>query len=504
MELLEGETLGHRLRGGHPTPATEALPVIRQIAAGLDAAHSEGVVHRDLKTSNVMLVRRASGSSDSAEVRAVITDFGIARALPSAVPIAEQPTGSGVIGTPQYMAPEQLSGGEVGPAADVYALGLIVYEMVTGRLPFEGATPLEAACKRLKEPPPPPRSLVPGLDGRWNSAILRCLEPRPEARLASAGELARALDRSRPIGQSRGRWVAMFAVAAVVLAVGLGASLLRKHGTAEAVAPFQARRAVALAGIVPDGDLGTQSWVAPTLGALLQLEVATAERVLRVIPAEEVGRGRRSLGLKDQDLPSGDARKRLGTLLGVPTIAVGSLRRLGSGQLQAVFTISGTAEPISASFQENDVLEASMLLGRKLRGALGAPEPADGSAIAALRPRSILAARRYADGLDRWIRSEYPAAVQAFTESAAADQSFYPTHLLQAWVWDEMGHRKRARAEAQLALEAAARLPISARQLAEITIRMAEGDESGAARIGAQLFDQFPDDTTLALVLTER
>jgi hypothetical protein len=504
MDFLDGETLAHLLARQGRMSIEEALPLVRQVAAGLDAAHAEGVVHRDLKASNVMLVRRAAASAESGDLRAVITDFGIARGLPVESLVSEMPTGSGVIGTPQYMAPEQLSGGRVGPAADVYALGLMIYEMVTGTLPFAGATPLEMACKRLKDPPVQPRSLVPSLDPRWNGAILRSLAPRPEARFASAGELARALE-ARPgvrVGR-RTSWAALGLVGLAV-AVVLATNFVRKSGTPGTAPPFRARRAVAVAGIVPDVNLGAQAWIAPTLGALVPLELATAERELRVIAAEEVGRARRSLGLQDQDLPSEKGRKRLSTLLGVPTIVVGSLRRLDSGQLQAVFTVSGASEPISVSFEEQDVLETSRLLGRKLREALGAPDPADDAAFAAVRPRSILAARRFADGVDRWVQSDYPAAVQAFADSAGADQSFYPSHILQAWVRDEIGHRKRARAEAQLALEAAARLPVSARQLAEMTIRQAEGDESGAARIGAQLFDQFPDDTILALVLTTR
>jgi eukaryotic-like serine/threonine-protein kinase len=502
MEFLEGQTLAHLLARRGPMSVDEALPLVRQVAAGLDAAHAEGVVHRDLKASNVMLVRRVADSAETGDLRAVVTDFGIARALPGVSLVSEMATGSGVIGTPQYMAPEQLSGGQVGPAADVYALGLMIYEMVTGTLPFAGATPLEAACKRLKDPPAEPRSLVPRLDPRWNSAILRSLDVRPEARFASAGELARALETSRSVWRTRRALVAVLAAVTVVLVVGVAASVLRGHGRDGVDASFQARHAVALAGVVPDGDLGSQAWVASTLGALLPLELETAEGALRVIPAEEVGWARRSLALQDRDLLSDAGRRRLGTLLGASTIVVGSLRRLENGQLQAAFTVS-EAGPISASFAEQDVLEASTLLGQKLREALGAPDPANGAAFAAVRPGSILAARRYADGVDRWIRSEFPAAVEALAESAAADRRFYPAHIRQAWIWQQMGHRKQARAAAQLALEAAAGLPVSAHRLAEMAIRQAEGDESGAERIGEQLFDQFPDDTALALVLTE-
>ncbi len=508
MEFLEGQTLAHLLARRGPMSVDEALPLVRQIAAGLDAAHAEGVVHRDLKASNVMLVRRSVASAESGDLRAVITDFGIARALPGASLVSEMATGSGVIGTPQYMAPEQLSGGDVGPSADIYALGLMIYEMVTGTLPFAGETPLEAACKRLKDPPAEPRSVVPRLDPSWNGAILRSLDPRPSARFASAGELARALETSPRFVANRRRWLAALGVVGVALAAFLGVSLQRRQ-VAQGVAPaFHARRAVALAGVVADQDLGARAWVAPALSALLPLELASAEGTLRVIPAEDIGLAKRSLGLQDRDLESDAARTRLGALLGVPTIVVGSLKRIEGGQLQAAFSLpldaSRTSEPISATFTGDDLLGVLPVLGRKLQQAVGAPVTGDDAAQGSLRPRSLIAARRYAEGIERSTQSEYPGAVQAFADSAAADRAFYPAHFQQARLWLEMGHRKQARAAAQLALDAAGGLPISARWRAEVVLRTAEGDESGAARVGEKLFDQFPDDTALAIELAQR
>jgi serine/threonine protein kinase len=217
MELLEGETLARRLNRIGRMSAEEALPLVRQMAEGLAAAHEAGVVHCDFKPGNVMLVsetpagvdsQRSTQSVDEAEalqgkpvtggaVRAVITDFGLARAVRRRVTresIQESLTGNGrIVGTLPYMAPEQLEGCTATPATDVYALGLVIYEMVTGRQPFSGPTPLAAAYKRLKEPPPPPRSMVPGLDPNLESIILRCLETKSDARFPSATKLVEAL-----------------------------------------------------------------------------------------------------------------------------------------------------------------------------------------------------------------------------------------------------------------------------------------------------------------------
>jgi formylglycine-generating enzyme required for sulfatase activity/dienelactone hydrolase len=197
MEFLEGESLTQRLHRRGSMGSGELLPILRQVSAALDAAHAEGVVHRDFKTSNVMIVTREGGDTRSGELRAVVTDFGIARSLWAEPGAAEKVTGVGLLGTPEYMAPEQVTGGEVGPAADIYALGVVLYEALTGKTPFGGATPLECAVRRVRERPTAPRELLPRLDGEWNRAILRCLEQDPARRFSSAGELVRFLEHPR-------------------------------------------------------------------------------------------------------------------------------------------------------------------------------------------------------------------------------------------------------------------------------------------------------------------
>jgi predicted ATPase len=189
MEVLRGETLADRLRNrGRFTPE-EAQPLVEQLAAGLEAAHQSAVVHLDFKSANVMLV------GEPGKEQAVITDFGLARTMrqgsddrpPDGSPI------NPIAGTPAYMAPEQVLGHVAGPAADVYALGIVLYELVTGVLPFAGGTDMEVAQRRLEVDPPSPRSVVPDLDERWESVIRRCLEREPRRRFARAGDIAEAL-----------------------------------------------------------------------------------------------------------------------------------------------------------------------------------------------------------------------------------------------------------------------------------------------------------------------
>ncbi|MCX6632262.1 MAG: tetratricopeptide repeat protein [Candidatus Solibacter sp.] len=188
MELLGGETLCRRLQRGRMDPA-QALPVITQMAAALDAAHQANVIHRDFKTANVMLVPQCG----VAAARAVVTDFGLARTNPAATPEATMTMSGAFVGTPEYMAPEQILGKPVSPATDVYALGLVIYEMVTGTRPFVAATPLEASFARLHMAAASPRHYAADLAPAWDACILRCLEREPERRFQSAGEVARAL-----------------------------------------------------------------------------------------------------------------------------------------------------------------------------------------------------------------------------------------------------------------------------------------------------------------------
>jgi len=187
MELLDGETLGARLKDGGRMSVDEALPLVRQMASALAAAHAVGIMHRDFKPGNVVLVG-AQG-----QCRAVVTDFGLALQSLALDQGASLSTLHGVLGTPAYMSPEQIEGRPATIASDIYALGLVIYEMVTGARPFQGDTPISAAMKRLSETPIPPRQFQPELSPLWESVIVRCLERDPEKRFASAAEVAGAL-----------------------------------------------------------------------------------------------------------------------------------------------------------------------------------------------------------------------------------------------------------------------------------------------------------------------
>jgi eukaryotic-like serine/threonine-protein kinase len=186
MEFLEGETLAVCIKRGRLDPA-EALPLIVGMADGLLAAHRAGVIHRDFKSANVML------APDDGGTRAVITDFGLARPSSPAVDRTAITRIGTFAGTPHYMSPEQINGLPLTPAADIYALGVVVYELVTGRLPFTGDSNWAILLHHLNDPPPQPRTFAPNLDERWETAILGCLKKAPGERFQSAEEFKAAL-----------------------------------------------------------------------------------------------------------------------------------------------------------------------------------------------------------------------------------------------------------------------------------------------------------------------
>ncbi len=270
MELLSGQTLERRLAelpGGRMTQQ-QALPLLRQMAEGLAAAHGVGVLHQDFKPSNVMLTETAGG-----ETLVVITDFGLAR---PATPGMQTVAPSERFVTMDYSAPEQLEDhSRVGKPTDVYSFGLVAYQMLTGKLPFEGESDLGRAFKRLKDAPAPPRAIVPDLSPQWEAAVLGCLERNPEKRFQSPNDFIEALS-ARP----RLRWKP-WAAAAALLAALASAPYLTQKMRAPSVA---GNREVSVAVMFTNrtGDPARDYFSDGLAGSLIQN--LTRARNLRVVP----------------------------------------------------------------------------------------------------------------------------------------------------------------------------------------------------------------------------
>jgi tetratricopeptide (TPR) repeat protein len=207
MDFIDGESLEKRMDRSGKLPLDEALSITHDLLEGLVAAQQRGVVHRDLKPANILLDGNGS---------AYITDFGVARSLG-----ATGATGSGVIvGTPEYLSPEQARGETVDMRSDLYTLGLIVYEMLTGTLPFSNGTPAETVMQRIVRPPPPLAKARPDLPHWLHVFVDRLLKLNPAHRLASAQEALRSLELRRVPRAPVNRRLLLFAVLFGVAAVG--------------------------------------------------------------------------------------------------------------------------------------------------------------------------------------------------------------------------------------------------------------------------------------------
>jgi TolB-like protein len=327
-ELLEGESLRQRLRGG-ALPTAKAVEFGIQIAQGLAAAHERGIVHRDLKPENLWVTK---------DGRIKILDFGLARLRPqgplaedgrSEAPTAELPTRSGmVLGTVGYMAPEQARGQSCDPRTDIFAFGVVLYEMLSGRRAFEGNTATDVLAAILKEDPPPLPSTTPPTVAQL---VRRCLEKRPEDRFTSARDLAFALEAIAGSGGEvsvpgpgtevlRPRWwgLAAGALACLLLvAAGVtGVRHLRRHSATSGATPTT--RSIA---VLPFNNLSgdkEQEYFSDGLSEDLM------GRLTKVKELHVAGRTS-SFAFKGKDVSLAE----IGRQLHVATVLEGSVRRSG-------------------------------------------------------------------------------------------------------------------------------------------------------------------------------
>jgi len=189
MEFIEGRTLADYLSSGKTIPPMEAAQIAKDIAAALAVAHAQGVIHRDIKPANVMVTR---------DGKVLVMDFGIARLISGP---ETAPQTSAVLGTASYLSPEQAQGQPVDARTDIYALGVVLYEMLTGRPPFTGDSPMAIAYKQVNATPPAPSSANPDVPPALDAVVMRALSKNPANRYQTGTEFADDLERARTGGQ---------------------------------------------------------------------------------------------------------------------------------------------------------------------------------------------------------------------------------------------------------------------------------------------------------------
>ncbi|HWE25004.1 MAG TPA: protein kinase, partial [Myxococcales bacterium] len=507
MELLAGESLRRRITRTGAFATTEALPIVEQMVEGLSAAHEGGVVHRDFKSDNVMLV--PPGATGAARV--VVTDFGLAR---GGQPSGFTTTSGGLQGTPAYMAPEQVEGGEIGPATDVYALGLVMYEMITGALPFEGGTAMEVALRRLTVRPPSPRRLVPDLDAAWERTILRCLEREPRKRYASVRGVSAALRGGGGAARRLPFWPAAIGAAVLLLAASVVAFWAGHRGGATSLArdQAQAKNTVAVLGLRNLSDKADLAWLGTALAELLASEISGGGGLHRV-PSETITRLRRELPLpQTTPLDAGAlARVRAGVhadyVLGGSYLAVAAPGE-AKLRLEVQLQDTRTGETVASTTQigeQGKLFEMVARAGTDLRSRLGvhALDPKGEAEARMALPANPLAARPYAEGLSRLRLLDALGARPLLEEATRVDPSFPLAHAALSEAYRRLGRHDDEEREARLANDHASQLPREQQLLVEANWRVARREWTAASDLYRSLYDFFPTTIDYGLRLAD-
>ena len=402
MQLVEGEDLASLLRRMGPLPVTRLFHIFRQICEGLAAAHEEGVVHRDLKPQNVLL---------DAEDHVWLTDFGLAKCLGGS---AMTQMGA-VMGTPSYMSPEQVRGQVVDKRSDIYSLGILFYEMATGRTPFAGGSMYEVMMRRLSTPPRPVTELNPGVPPYLRKILERCLEVDPRSRFQSVGEILADLDAAvfqTTVRYELHRRRRLFSVLGLALAVGLavvGVSWLAKRGPPASKAPAQARSIL-----------------------IADFENKTGDPVFDGTLENALGRGtarKEAAALRPGTAGIPEAAARLvAAREGVGTVIAGAVEGGGNG-----YRVSVTAEDArtgksivsveTTADGKKDVLGAVAKLASKVRGALGdtGPESERLAAAETFTAGSLEASHEYAVAQDFQWAGRFDEAVAHYQKAVELD-----------------------------------------------------------------------------------
>lgn len=535
MELLEGETLAHRIRSQGTLSTAESLPIARQMIAALAAAHAAGVIHRDFKSENVFLVPGGDG------LRVVVTDFGVARGIEHDAFAAQVTMTDAAVGTPAYMAPEQIEGGTLTAAIDQYALGVVLFEMVTGDLPFAGDTPLATAVKRLTQAPPSPDEIIPGLDSLWVGVIRRCLARYPEDRFPSVSEVARALDGETaaspaatrdplPPGHGgttalprtpatvgaapdprRRRQQRLLALVSLLLLLAIVQAVVRVRRSLESPLgdPGEVRRAVA---VVPFRNLAQRAefeWLSVALAEMVASEVRAGQG-LRTIAAEDVARARVDLDLGETDQPAREVIAKLRSRLGTDFVVLGSYTVLGTADAASVrlavrIEDAGKGELLGEAVEsggEEKLFDLVSQIGVRLRDLLGSASRDSAAAATSSAPSNARAARLYSEGLLKLRDFEPSAARDLLEQAAAADPAHPMVRAALAQAWSALGFEERAGQEAERALAQSAGLPAEERLGVEGLAAELRRDWPRAQEIYGRLWTAFPDNLEYGLKLT--
>ncbi|HSF16609.1 MAG TPA: protein kinase [Vicinamibacteria bacterium] len=505
MELVEGDTLKEYIRKRDKIPVKDSIAMAMQILSGLEEAHRQGVVHRDLKPQNIMVTPEGSP---------VIMDFGIARSAES-----HQLTATGaVMGTPDYMSPEAVGGQTIDAQSDLFSFGVIFFEMLTGELPYEADTAMSRIIVRLTAKPRTPRELNLEVPKHLESLVLKCMEIDKALRYATASEILRDLERehvdrtlvrriSRHFARRRG---ALLAVASFLMVVGAVAYFGARPSNP--AAQVSADERVTTLAILPltnaTGAVGLE-WMRTGIADMLVTDVSQS-RYLRPVPSERVAKLLRELGVEDR------ARFDEATVESISKLAPAQLVLHGQfveseGTIRLDLALrragSGVSLPIKVEGQASQVFALVDRITQEVKAHIDlSPELLAGDVdrpVVEVATASIDALRLYQAGLAQLRRGANLVAVERFREATVADPGFAMAHVKLAETQWNAGELEPARSAAEKAVKLAASsaLPLYERYQIHAIAAQVKDDADTAVLSYRELADLYPRDPDILLSL---
>ena len=510
MEYVAGRNLKSLIQETGALAVGTAVSIAKQVAEGLAEAHDLGVIHRDLKPQNIMV-------DDDGQAK--VMDFGIARSLWAAGTTVE----GMVIGTPEYMAPEQVEGKETDQRTDIYALGAILFEMVTGRLPFEGDSPLSVAYKHKNEAPQPPRKINPRVSEPLNKLILRCLEKKGEHRYQTADEFLTDLERiedglpmsERVILKSRSthkiagaepsRWKRFLIPAAGALLLALIALVGLRVLPHKAPDIFDSDKpSVAVLYFHNlSGDPSLDPWTTGLTELLItdlsqsrRLRVIDGNRVysiLKKFKLDEAGHYSREDLVKVAD-EGGAAYTASGSLMtaGESIIIMLTLQKPHSGEV--VESVKVVCQGEAEILPKTDELAAKIKAGIKLSAAQIAADAGPG--IRETTTDSPEALKYYVEGLRHFRMLEVEKAVALCDKAVEIDPQFAAAYVILAAGNEMLGNTAKGRDLRKRAYNLRDRLQPRERYLVEANYYITQPEPSTAQllKVWEKYFELAPDD----------
>jgi len=449
MEYIEGEDLQSVLRRKKKLEPAEAANIMAQVCRALEAAHSEGVIHRDLKPQNIMLDKTG---------RAYVMDFGIAR---STLTPGMTQTGA-LIGTPDYMSPEQAKGQPLDSRSDLFSVGIIFYELLSGQIPFNADTTMGKLWKRTSEPARPLADLDKSIPQPLSEIVRKCLEVDPQKRFASAAELLRQIETWQ--GPSAGTRVgtlhhgafpsyAKWVGAAVCLALFAGGFFLRSKFVSHPPSPHAPVTLLIADFDNKTGDAVFDGTLEPMLGIALEgapfISDFNRGQAKKVAARLQPGSTRMDTALAQL----------VAVREGVNAVVSGSITKEGGGYRVYVTTLDpATGKSILKEQRDasnkQDVLAAAGKLADSLRKGLGdtTPESAQQSAAETFTAGSLEAAHAYAVGQDLQQAGKWTEAIEAYNHATQLDPDLGRAYAGAAAMYANLGKRQEAEKYYGLAL----------------------------------------------------